>query len=103
MAEFMTDTDNLRIGVFVCSCGINIAGIVDVKAVVDYAKTLDHVAYVENNLFTCSADTQDLIAQKIGEQGGEVKAGTPAEFKTWLSKNIASFGAEIKAAGLKAE
>ena len=56
-----------KIGVFVCSCGINIAGVVDVKAVVDYAKTLDHVAYVENNLFTCSADTQDLIAQKIGE------------------------------------
>ncbi len=58
-----------RIGVFVCSCGINIAGVVDVKAVVDYAKTLDHVAYVENNLFTCSADTQDLIAKKIGEHG----------------------------------
>ncbi len=43
------------------------------------------------------------IAQKIGEQGGEVKAGTPAEFKAWLTKNIASFGAEIKAAGLKVE
>ncbi len=56
-----------RIGVFVCSCGINIAGVVDVKAVADDAKTLDHVAYVENNLFTCAADTQDLIAQKIKE------------------------------------
>ncbi len=43
------------------------------------------------------------IAQKIGEQGGEVKAGTPAEFRTWLTKNIASFGTEIKAAGIKAE
>ena len=56
-----------RIGVFVCSCGINIAGVVDVKAVADFAETLPNVIHVENNLFTCSADTQDLIAQKIGE------------------------------------
>ncbi len=53
------------IGVFVCSCGINIANTVDVEAVVEYAKGLPHVVYVENNLFTCSADTQSLIAQKI--------------------------------------
>ncbi|SMC26008.1 heterodisulfide reductase subunit A [Desulfacinum hydrothermale DSM 13146] len=57
------------IGVFVCSCGINIANTVDVQAVVEYAHTLPHVALVENNLFTCSADTQNLIAQKIKEHG----------------------------------
>ena len=56
-----------RIGVFVCSCGINIAGVVDVKAVAEYAKGLPHVALVENNLFTCSADTQDIIAARIRE------------------------------------
>jgi heterodisulfide reductase subunit A len=56
-----------RIGVFVCSCGINIAGTVDVKAVTEYAGTLPNVVYVENNLFTCAADTQDLISQKIRE------------------------------------
>jgi heterodisulfide reductase subunit A2 len=56
-----------RVGVFVCACGINIAGVVDVTAVADYARTLPNVAYVGNNLFTCSADTQDLIAQKIRE------------------------------------
>jgi heterodisulfide reductase subunit A2 len=56
-----------RIGVFICSCGINIAGTVDVKAVTEYARTLPHVVYVENNLFTCAADTQDLISQKIKE------------------------------------
>ena len=55
------------IGVFVCSCGINIANTVDVNAVVEYAKTLPHVSFVENNLFTCSADTQTLIAEKIKE------------------------------------
>ncbi len=63
------DGEDPRIGVFVCSCGINIAGTVDVKAVVDYAKSLPNVVYVENNLFTCAADTQDLISQKIEENG----------------------------------
>jgi heterodisulfide reductase subunit A len=61
--------DSPRVGVFVCSCGINIAGVVDVKAVMDYAATLPNVAYVENNLFTCSQDTQDKMAQVIREQG----------------------------------
>jgi heterodisulfide reductase subunit A len=56
-----------RIGVFVCSCGINIAGVIDVAAVRDYAGTLPLVAYVENNLFTCSQDTQDIIKERIKE------------------------------------
>jgi heterodisulfide reductase subunit A2 len=57
--------EELRIGVFVCSCGINIAGVVDVKALAEYAQGLPQVVCVENNLFTCSTDTQVLIAQKI--------------------------------------
>ena len=56
-----------RIGVFVCSCGINIAGVVDVKELAEYARTLPNVVLVENNLFTCSTDTQVLIAEKIKE------------------------------------
>ncbi len=56
-----------RIGVFVCSCGINIANVVDVNEVLEYSKTLPYVVYAENNLFTCSTDTQDLIAEKIKE------------------------------------
>ncbi len=56
-----------RIGVFVCSCGINIAGIIDVKALAEYAQGLPNVALVENNLFTCSADTQEMIAERIQE------------------------------------
>ncbi len=59
--------DEPRIGVFICSCGINIAGVIDVKGLAEYARTLPHVAFVENNLFTCSTDTQDLIAAKIRE------------------------------------
>ena len=57
-----------RVGVFVCSCGINIANTVDVPEVVEYAKTLPYVQFVENNLFSCSTDTQVMMAEKIKEQ-----------------------------------
>ncbi len=57
-----------RIGVFVCHCGINIASVVDVEAVRDYAQTLPYVEFVENSLFACSQDTQGLIKDRIREQ-----------------------------------
>jgi heterodisulfide reductase subunit A-like polyferredoxin len=57
-----------RVGVFVCNCGINIGGIADVPAVRDYAATLPHVVHVEDNLFTCSQDSQDHMKQVIKEQ-----------------------------------
>lgn len=58
-----------RIGVFVCNCGINIGGIVDVPAVREYARTLPNVVHVEDNLFTCSQDTQVRMAEVIKEKG----------------------------------
>ena len=57
-----------RIGVFVCCCGTNIAGVVDVPAVVEYARSLPNVAYAEQNMFSCSQDTQDKITEVIREQ-----------------------------------
>jgi heterodisulfide reductase subunit A len=54
-----------RIGVFVCNCGINISSVVNVPAVRDYAKTLHYVEYVADNLYSCSQDTQDTMAQVI--------------------------------------
>ena len=57
-----------RIGVFVCKCGSNIAGVVDVPAVTDYAATLPHVDYAEYNLYTCSQNTQEDITQVIREK-----------------------------------
>jgi heterodisulfide reductase subunit A2 len=62
----ITDED-LRIGVFVCNCGINIAGVVDVPAVTEYAANLPHVALADENLFTCSQDTQEKIKEVIKE------------------------------------
>jgi len=56
-----------RIGVFVCNCGINIGGVVDVPAVAEYAKTLPNVVLTDQNLFTCSQDTQEKIKEVISE------------------------------------
>ncbi len=57
-----------RIGVFVCNCGINIGGIADVPDVRNFAATLSHVVHVEDNLFTCSQDTQDKMKRVIIEK-----------------------------------
>jgi heterodisulfide reductase subunit A-like polyferredoxin len=58
-----------RVGVFVCECGINISGVVDVPAVRDFAASLPYVEYVTDNLYTCSQDTQETMARVIKEQG----------------------------------
>ena len=55
------------VGVFVCNCGTNIGGIVDVPSVAKYARTLPNVSYVEENMFTCSQDTQDKMKKVIEE------------------------------------
>jgi heterodisulfide reductase subunit A-like polyferredoxin len=58
-----------RIGVFVCHCGINIGGVVNVPEVVAHAKTLKDVVYAEENLYTCSQDTQEKIKNAVTEHG----------------------------------
>lgn len=56
-----------RIGVFICHCGINIAGVVNVAEVSKYAATLPNVIYAEDNLYSCSQDTQERIKERIKE------------------------------------
>ena len=53
-----------RIGVFVCHCGSNIGGFLDVPSVAEFAGTLPGVVFAEDNLYTCS---QDSIAHIIEE------------------------------------
>ncbi|MCP5099686.1 MAG: FAD-dependent oxidoreductase, partial [Chloroflexi bacterium] len=57
-----------RVGVFVCHCGSNIAGFVDVTAVADHATTLPHVTHAETNLYTCSQDSIKHIAEVVKER-----------------------------------
>lgn len=54
-----------RIGVYVCHCGINIAGTIYVKDVVEYAKTLPNVIEAKDYVFMCSAPGQGLIKEDI--------------------------------------
>jgi heterodisulfide reductase subunit A len=56
-----------RIGVFVCHCGINIGGIVNVEQVVQFAKDLPNVVHSEHSLYTCSQDNQQKIKETIEE------------------------------------
>jgi len=59
----------MKIGVYVCHCGINIAGNVDVKAVAEYAKTPPNVVVAKDYVFMCSDPGQDLIKEDIEELG----------------------------------
>ena len=63
----MGANDEVRIGVFICHCGINIGGIVNVPKVVEYAKKLPDVVYAEDNLYTCSSVGISKIKEGIKE------------------------------------
>jgi heterodisulfide reductase subunit A len=56
-----------RIGVYVCHCGLNIAGSVDCADVAKFAATLPHVVLAKDNRYTCSDQGQDLIKKDIKE------------------------------------
>jgi heterodisulfide reductase subunit A len=59
--------EDLRIGVFVCDCGLNIAGSVDTEMVREYAETLPDVAAAVRNKYTCSDPGQQEIKRHVVE------------------------------------
>ena len=65
--EPITDIAEPRVGVFVCHCGSNIAGTVDVPRVVEYARTLPGVVYAQDQKFSCAGNTQAEIVERIRE------------------------------------
>jgi len=84
-----------RIGVFVCKCGTNIAGVLDVPAIAEYARSLPGVVYVEENLFSCSQDTQDKMTQIIKEQKLNrvvVAACSPLTHEILFQETVANAG-----------
>ncbi|MFX1309343.1 MAG: FAD-dependent oxidoreductase [Promethearchaeota archaeon] len=60
-------TDEPRIGVLICHCGINIGKYVDVPEVREYIKNLPNVVHCEDNLYSCSSDSQERIKELIAE------------------------------------
>jgi heterodisulfide reductase subunit A len=63
--------DGVRIGVYICDCGTNIAGTVDVRALAAYAGDLPGVAVAREYKYMCSDPGQELIRQDIHEHGLE--------------------------------
>ena len=60
-------TDDIRIGVFICDCGTNIAGVVNVPELVEYAKKLDHVVLADEGKWSCSVDYLSKLKELIRE------------------------------------
>ena len=58
-----------RIGVFVCHCGTNISGVVNVPSAVEYALTLPNVVYAQEQLFACATNSAEEITEMIKEKG----------------------------------
>lgn len=65
ITESAAEMDEARVGVFVCHCGSNIAGVVDVKEVVEFAKTLPEVVFTSDQMFSCAGNTQKEIEDAI--------------------------------------
>ncbi|MBN2489910.1 MAG: hydrogenase iron-sulfur subunit [Planctomycetes bacterium] len=89
-------SDPTRVGVFVCDCGSNIAGVVDVPAVVRYAAGLEHVVFVDEGRWSCSVDALARMQRIIREQALNrvvVAACTPRTHEPL-------FKATVKEAGL---
>lgn len=63
----MNNNGKPRIGVFICHCGTNIGGKVNVYEVADFASKLDNVAVAKEYRFMCSDPGQELIRQSIQE------------------------------------
>jgi heterodisulfide reductase subunit A len=58
---------NVRIGVFICHCGTNIGGVININSVLEYAQSLPYVKYAEDNLYSCSDAGLSSIKKKISE------------------------------------
>ncbi len=87
--------DRPRIGVFVCHCGINIGGVVNVPAVRDYAASLPYVEYVNDNMYSCSQDTQESMSQIIKQKKLNrvvVAACTPKTHEPLFQETLLSAG-----------
>jgi len=84
-----------RIGVFVCHCGINIAGVIDVEAVTEYARTLPGVVFADHYTFACSGDTLDQMRRVIKEARLNrivVAACTPRTHEDLFKDNLRQAG-----------
>ena len=69
LVEPAVDINVPRVGVFVCHCGSNIAGVVDVKKVTQFARSLPDVVWASDQMFSCAGNTQQEIEATIRQEG----------------------------------
>jgi len=84
-----------RVGVFVCHCGSNIAGTLDVESVKNYAVNLDNVHYAEELMFACAESTQRLLQERIAEYKLNrvvIAACTPRTHEPIFRETLSSIG-----------
>ncbi|MFC1887541.1 FAD-dependent oxidoreductase [Candidatus Cloacimonadota bacterium] len=84
-----------RVGTFICHCGINIAGVVDVKSVAEHAKDLPYVEHSEDLMYACSQDCMNTIKQRIEEHDLNrivVAACTPRTHEPLFRETISEAG-----------
>ncbi|MCS4541231.1 MAG: CoB--CoM heterodisulfide reductase iron-sulfur subunit A family protein [Euryarchaeota archaeon] len=67
LEKLVTIEEEPRIGVFVCHCGTNIAGVVNIPEVVNHAKSLPNVVYATNTVYACADDAQTQIKKAIND------------------------------------
>jgi heterodisulfide reductase subunit A len=84
-----------RVGVFVCHCGSNIAGTIDIKQVVEYARTIPDVVIVKENRYTCADPGQEEIRKTIKEHNLNrvvVAACSPRMHEPTFRKTVSDAG-----------
>ncbi|NQU59651.1 MAG: FAD-dependent oxidoreductase [Rhodospirillales bacterium] len=87
--------ENPKVAVFVCHCGSNIGGYLDVPGVADYAASLPDVIHAEDNLYACSQDSIAHITEKVAELGANrvvIASCTPLTHEPVFRKSICSAG-----------
>lgn len=84
-----------RIGVFVCHCGINIGGVINIDELVGYIRTLENVVFVDDSLYSCSQDSQKAIKDVIREHSLNrvvVAACTPRTHEPLFQETLRDVG-----------
>ncbi len=88
-------SEEIRIGVFICDCGTNIAGVVDVPAVVEYARQLENVVLADEGRWSCSVDYLNKLQDLIREHNINrvvIAACTPRTHEPLFKKTIREAG-----------
>lgn len=68
MSEMNAQTEKPRIGVFICHCGLNIAGTLDIAQLLEFSKNQPDVVYVKENQYTCADPGQNEIKKAIASE-----------------------------------